>query len=150
VVEILSSDERLSPAGRHVVVIGRSLVVGRPLAAMLTGYGTGGDATVTVCHSRTTDLAEQTLRADIVVVAAGSQHLLKPDMLRAGAIVIDVGTHPVEIDGRWTLAGDVHPDVAEVAGFLTPVPGGVGTVTTAVLMRHVAAAALPEGFPAAW
>jgi len=150
VVEILTSDDRLSPAGRHVVIIGRSLVVGRPLAAMLTGYGSGGDATVTVCHSRTRDLAEQTLGADIVVVAAGSQHLLTPEMVRPGATVIDVGTHAVEVDGRWTFSGDVHPEVAEVAGFLTPVPGGVGIVTTAVLMRHVAAAALPGSFPAAW
>lgn len=150
VVEILTSDDRLSPAGKHVVVIGRSLVVGRPLAAMLTNYGSGGDATVTVCHSRTPDLAGQTLGADIVVVAAGSQHLLTPEMVRPGATVIDVGTHAVEVDGRWTFSGDVHPDVAEVAGFLTPVPGGVGTVTTALLMRHVAAAALPGSFPAAW
>lgn len=150
VVELLTSDERLSPAGRHVVIVGRSLVVGRPLAAMLGGYGSGGDATVTVCHSRTPELAEQTLRGDIIIVAAGSQHLLTPEMVRPGAIVIDVGTHAIEVDGRWTLTGDVHPDVAEVAGFLSPVPGGVGTVTTAVLMRHVAAAALPGALPPAW
>lgn len=150
VVEILASDERLSPAGRHVVVLGRSLVVGRPLAAMLTARGPGGDATVTVCHSRTPDLAEHTRRADIVVVAVGRQHLLTPEMVRPGAIVIDVGTHAVETDSGWGLTGDVHPDVAEVAGFLTPVPGGVGTVTTAVLMRHVTAAALPDSLDPAW
>lgn len=151
VVEILSSDEALDPAGRHVVVVGRSLVVGRPLAAMLTDRGAGGNATVTVCHTRTPDLALHTRQADIIVAAAGVKHLLKPEHVREGAIVIDVGTHPVERDdGTWGLTGDVHPDVAEVAGWLTPVPGGVGTVTTALLMRHVAAAACPGAVDPAW
>jgi methylenetetrahydrofolate dehydrogenase (NADP+)/methenyltetrahydrofolate cyclohydrolase len=150
VVEMLCSDERLFPKGRHVVIVGRSLVVGRPLAAMLGGYGPGGDATVTICHSRTPNLAEHTLRGDIVVVAVGSKHLLTPEMVSPGAIVVDVGTHAIEVEGRWTLTGDAHPDVAEVAGYLTPVPGGVGTVTTAILMRHVAAAALPGALPASW
>ena len=150
VVEMLCSDERFSTAGRHVVIVGRSLVVGRPLAAMLGGYGLGGDATVTLCHSRTPDLASYTRQGDIVVMAVGAKHLLTPEMVTPGAIVVDVGTHAIEVDGRWTLTGDVHPDVAEVAGYLTPVPGGVGTVTTSMLMRHVAAAALPGVLPAAW
>ena len=150
VVEILCSDPALDPAGKEVVVIGRSLVVGKPLGAMLGSTGPGGQATVTLCHSRTQDVAAHTRRAPIVVVAAGKRHLLTPDMVSPGAIVIDVGTHPVERDGKWTLDGDVHPDVAEVAGYLTPVPGGVGTVTTSLLMRHVAAAALPGAFEPAW
>ena len=145
VVAILCSDERFTPAGRHVVVVGRSLVVGRPLAAMLTDRGAGGNATVTVCHTRTPDLGSMTRQAQILVAAAGVRHLITPDMVAPGAIVIDVGTHPIETEQGPSLTGDVHPDVAEVAGFLTPVPGGVGAVTTAVLMRHVVAAALAGG-----
>lgn len=150
VVEILASDERLRPEGRHVVVVGRSLVVGRPLAAMLVDRGAGGNATVTVCHTRTPDLADVTRRADILVAAAGSAHLVTPDMVAPGAIVVDVGTHVVETDDGFSLTGDVHPDVEDVAGFLTPVPGGVGPVTNAIVMRHVAAAALPGALEPAW
>jgi len=151
VVELLASDSRLSPEGRHVVIVGRSLVVGRPLAAMLAAPLPGGQATVTVCHTRTPDLGAHTRRADIVVVAAGVRGLLKPGQVRPDAIVVDVGTHPVPAaDGGWTLAGDVDPEVAAVAGWLTPVPGGVGPVTNAVLMRHVTAAALPGYLSPAW
>jgi methylenetetrahydrofolate dehydrogenase (NADP+)/methenyltetrahydrofolate cyclohydrolase len=150
VIELLASDERLSPEGRHVVVVGRSLVVGRPLAAMLTRKGPAANATVTVCHTATPDLARHTRGADIVVVAAGVQALLKPEHVRPGAIVIDVGTHAVQTESGWSLAGDVDPAVAEVAGLLTPVPGGVGPVTNAVLMRHVTAAARPGYLPEAW
>lgn len=148
VVELLDSDPRLDPGGRSVVVIGRSLVVGRPLAAMLSSPGRGGDATVTVCHTRTPDLAAVTRRAQILVAAAGVRHLVTPAMVAPGAVVIDVGTHP-RPDGEG-LDGDVHPDVEAVAGFLTPVTGGVGAVTTAVLMRHVLAAALPGRLAPAW
>jgi methylenetetrahydrofolate dehydrogenase (NADP+)/methenyltetrahydrofolate cyclohydrolase len=150
VCEILASDERLSPEGRHVVVVGRSLVVGRPLAAMLAAPQPGCQATVTLCHTRTADLDEHTRRADIVVIAVGRPGMLRADQIGAGAIVVDVGTNPVERDGKWTLAGDADPAVASVAGFLTPVPGGVGPVTNAVLMRHVTAAALPGYLPEAW
>jgi methylenetetrahydrofolate dehydrogenase (NADP+) / methenyltetrahydrofolate cyclohydrolase len=150
VVELLASDPRLSPEGREVCVIGRSLVVGRPLAAMLAAQGPGGNATVTLCHSKTRDLAAHARRADIVVVAAGVRGLLKPDMVRPGAVVIDVGTHPVEGPSGPTLAGDAEPAVAEVAGCFTPVPGGVGPVTNAILLRHVTAAAAPGYLPAAW
>ncbi len=150
VAEILASDPRLLPSGRDVCIVGRSLVVGRPLAAMLAAPGPDGNATVTLCHTRTRDLAAHTRRADIVVVAAGVRGLLKPDMLRPGAAVIDVGTHPVEGPDGPTLVGDADPSLAEVAGLLTPVPGGVGPVTTAVLLRHVTAAALPGYLPPAW
>jgi len=150
VVEILASDPRLSPEGREVCIVGRSLVVGRPLAAMLAAPLPGGQATVTLCHTRTKDLAAHTRRADIVVVAAGVRGMLVPGMLRPGAIVIDVGTHPVEGADGPTLAGDADPAVAEVAGFLTPVPGGVGPVTNAILLRHVTAAARPGYLEPAW
>ncbi|HZL99377.1 MAG TPA: bifunctional 5,10-methylenetetrahydrofolate dehydrogenase/5,10-methenyltetrahydrofolate cyclohydrolase [Planctomycetota bacterium] len=151
VVELLASDARLSPERKHVVVVGRSLVVGRPLAAMLAAPLPGGQATVTLCHTRTPDVGAHTRRADIVVVAAGVRALLQPGQVRPGAIVIDVGTHPVPAaDGSWTLAGDVDPEVAAVAGWLSPVPGGVGPVTNAVLMRHVTAAALPGYLEPAW
>jgi len=150
VVALLASDERLDPRGRDVVVVGRSLVVGRPLAAMLAAKVPGGDATVTLCHTRTTDVAAHTRRADVVVVAAGVRHVLTAEMVRPGAVVVDVGTHAEATDDGWTLTGDVHPDVADVAGFLTPVPGGVGPVTNAVLMRHVAAAAGPGVLEPAW
>ena len=151
VVEILASDEALDPAGRHVVVVGRSLVVGRPLAAMLTTKGPAGNATVTVCHTRTPDLTVHTRQADILVAAAGVKHLITAEHVAPGAVVVDVGTHSIEKpDGTWGLTGDVHPDVAEVAGWLTPVPGGVGTLTTALLMRHVAAAACPGVLEPAW
>ena len=150
VIELLASAPDLSPEGRSVCVIGRSLVVGRPLAAMLTAPLRGGQATVTVCHTRTPDVGAQARRAAIVVVAAGVAGLLRPEMVGPGAIVVDVGTHPVERDGQFTLVGDADPAVAGVAAVLTPVPGGVGPVTNAVLMRHVTAAALPGYFPAAW
>jgi len=150
VAELLASEPRLSPEGRHVVIVGRSLVVGRPLAAMLAAPLPGGQATVTLCHTRTRDLPRHTTSADIVIVAAGVPALLKPDMVRPGAIVVDVGTHPVTTPQGPSLVGDVDPAVAGVAGVLTPVPGGVGPVTSAVLMRHVTAAALPGYVPPAW
>lgn len=152
VVELLTSDPRCAPDGRHVVIMGRSLVVGRPLAAMLSaGGGLHGNATVTLCHRHTDDVAAHTRRADIVVVATGVRGVLTRDMLRPGATVVDVGIHEVvRDDGSTTLVGDVDPGVADVAGLLTPVPGGVGPVTNAVLMRHVAAACHPGRLPAAW
>ncbi len=112
-------------AGRHAVVIGRSPVVGRPLALLLLA----ADATVTVCHSRTPDLATLTRQADIVLAAAGKPRLVTPEMVAPGAVVIDFGVSV--LDGK--LVGDVDPAVAERASAMTPVPGGTGPVTTAVL-----------------
>jgi methylenetetrahydrofolate dehydrogenase (NADP+) / methenyltetrahydrofolate cyclohydrolase len=117
-------------AGRRAVVVGRSVVVGKPAAHLLLAR----HATVTICHSRTPDLAAVTREADVLVAAAGRAGLIGPGHVSPGAIVIDVGTN-VTSDG--TLAGDVDPAVAAVAGALTPVPGGVGPVTTALLLRHV-------------
>jgi methylenetetrahydrofolate dehydrogenase (NADP+)/methenyltetrahydrofolate cyclohydrolase len=122
-------------SGKNVVVIGRSLVVGRPVALMLLAQ----DATVTVCHSQTVDLPAVVRQAEIVIVCVGRAHLLDARYLRAGQVVIDVGTNMTE---GGQLVGDV--DFAAADGLvkaITPVPGGVGTVTTSVLMHHVAQAA---------
>ncbi|MGY0235317.1 bifunctional 5,10-methylenetetrahydrofolate dehydrogenase/5,10-methenyltetrahydrofolate cyclohydrolase [Longispora urticae] len=122
-------------AGREAVVVGRSTVVGKPLAHLLLDR----DATVTVCHSRTADLAAVTRRAEILVVAVGRAGLVRAGHVAPGAMVVDVGTHPTADGG---LVGDVDADsVAGVAGALSPVPGGVGPVTTALLLRHTLDAA---------
>lgn len=124
-------------AGSEVVIVGRSNLVGRPLANILSLKGR--DATVTVAHSRTRDLRAVTRRADVVVAAAGREGLLTADMVRPGAVVIDVGTNRAA-DGR--LVGDVDFEgVAEVAGAITPVPGGVGPMTRAMLLQNTLEAA---------
>jgi methylenetetrahydrofolate dehydrogenase (NADP+)/methenyltetrahydrofolate cyclohydrolase len=121
-------------SGRHAVVVGRSLVVGRPLSLLLLAR----DATVTVCHSRTRDLAAMTKTADILCVAVGSPRFLIGSMVKPGAVVIDVGT--TVVDGK--LVGDVDfAAVAAVAGAVSPVPGGVGPLTTIMLLENVARAA---------
>ena len=128
-------------AGRHVVVIGRGLTVGRPLGLLLTRKGV--DATVTLTHSRTRDLAAEVRRADIVVAAVGVPHLVKADWVKPGAAVLDVGVTRVGTapSGKAKLAGDIDPGVAEVAGWLSPNPGGVGPMTRAMLLSNVVAAA---------
>jgi len=127
--------------GRHVVVIGRGLTVGRPLGLLLTRKGI--DATVTLTHSRTDDLAAEVRRADIVVAAVGVPHLVKPDWIKPGAAVLDVGVTRVGMteSGKAKLAGDIDPAVAEVAGWLSPNPGGVGPMTRAMLLNNVVLAA---------
>jgi methylenetetrahydrofolate dehydrogenase (NADP+)/methenyltetrahydrofolate cyclohydrolase len=124
-------------AGAEVVVVGRGVTVGRPLGLLLTRRSE--NATVTLCHTGTRDLAAHTRRADIVVAAAGVPGLITADMVRPGAAVVDVGTTRVgtTASGRAKLAGDVDPGVAEVAGFLAPVPGGVGPMTRAMLLSNV-------------
>jgi methylenetetrahydrofolate dehydrogenase (NADP+)/methenyltetrahydrofolate cyclohydrolase len=114
--------------GRRAVVIGRSNMVGKPLALLLLGR----NATVTMCHSKTEGLAEICREADILVAAAGRLHFVEPSMVKPGAAVIDVGVN--RLDGK--LAGDVRPDVADVAGWLTPNPGGVGPMTRAMLLLN--------------
>jgi methylenetetrahydrofolate dehydrogenase (NADP+) / methenyltetrahydrofolate cyclohydrolase len=133
VVEILRRED-IELRGANVVVIGRSTVVGKPAALLLIG----ADATVTVCHSRTTRLVDVAAGADILVVAIGRPGFVTADYVKPGATVIDVGTNPTPDGG---LVGDVDPTVAVKAGALTPVPGGVGPVTTALLLRATAAAA---------
>jgi methylenetetrahydrofolate dehydrogenase (NADP+)/methenyltetrahydrofolate cyclohydrolase len=125
---------RVALSGRRAVVVGRSAVVGKPVAQLLLAR----DATVTVCHSRTADLAAVTASAEVLVVAAGRAGLIGPGFVAPGAVVVDVGTNALADGG---MAGDVDPAVASVAGALSPVPGGVGPVTTAMLLQHVVEAA---------
>jgi methylenetetrahydrofolate dehydrogenase (NADP+)/methenyltetrahydrofolate cyclohydrolase len=128
-------------AGKHVVVIGRGLTVGRPLGLLLTNKSV--DATVTLTHSRTVDLAAEVRRADIVIAAVGVPGLVRADWVKPGAAVLDVGITRVTTPdtGKAQLIGDIDPGVAEVAGFLSPVPGGVGPMTRAMLMVNVVTAA---------
>ena len=128
-------------AGKHVVVIGRGLTVGRPLGLLLTNKGI--DATVTLTHSRTVDLAAEVRRADIIVAAVGVAGLIKADWVKPGAAVLDVGISRVidQDSGKARLIGDVDPAVTEVAAFVSPVPGGVGPMTRAMLMQNVVEAA---------
>jgi methylenetetrahydrofolate dehydrogenase (NADP+)/methenyltetrahydrofolate cyclohydrolase len=122
-------------AGAHAVVIGRGITVGRPLGLLLSRRSE--NATVTLCHTGTRDLASLTRQADILVAAAGSPNLITPDMIKPGAAVLDVGVS--RVDGK--VAGDVHPEAAEVAGWVSPNPGGVGPMTRAMLLRNVVDAA---------
>jgi methylenetetrahydrofolate dehydrogenase (NADP+)/methenyltetrahydrofolate cyclohydrolase len=121
--------------GAHAVIIGRGITVGRPLGLLLSRRSE--NATVTLCHTGTRDLATFTRQADILVSAAGSPNLITPDMVKPGAAVLDVGVS--RVDGK--VAGDVHPDVAEVAGWISPNPGGIGPMTRAMLLRNVVDAA---------
>jgi len=129
--------------GQHVVIVGRSNIVGKPLATLLMRKGV--DATVTVCHSRTRDLPSLTRQADIVVAAIGSAGFIREEMVRAGAVVIDVGVNRVEDASRergYRLVGDVDFDaVAKKASWITPVPGGVGPMTIAMLLKNTLEAA---------
>jgi len=122
-------------AGAHAVIIGRGITVGRPLGLLLSRRSE--NATVTLCHTGTRDLPTFTRQADILVSAAGSPNLITPDMVKPGAAVLDVGIS--RVDGK--VAGDVHPDVAEVAGWISPNPGGAGPMTRAMLLRNVVDAA---------
>ena len=140
------------PRGKHVVVVGRSAIVGRPLAALLMQKDSRANATVTVAHSRTANLDRHTRAADIVVVAVGQAGFLRKDMIHPGAVVVDVGINSVpdpERPGKRRLVGDVAFDEVEaVAGAVSPVPGGVGPVTVAALLRNtVEAFELSRGLP---
>jgi methylenetetrahydrofolate dehydrogenase (NADP+) / methenyltetrahydrofolate cyclohydrolase len=128
-------------AGKHVVVIGRGLTVGRPLGLLLTRKGV--DATVTLTHSRTRDIAAEVRRADVVVAALGVPHFVKPDWVKPGAAVLDVGVTRVGMteSGKAKLAGDIDPGVWDVAGWMSPNPGGVGPMTRAMLLVNVVKAA---------
>ncbi len=137
VMKLLES-YNIDPTGKHAVVIGRSNIVGKPMAMLLLQ----ANATVTVCHSRTQNLAEITKQADILVAAVGRANFVTADMVKPGAAVIDVGIN--RVDGK--LVGDVDFDaVSEVAGYITPVPGGVGQMTIAMLLANTLDAAAKQG-----
>lgn len=133
------------PAGKHVVVVGRSTLVGRPLAVLLSNKAHGANATVTICHTGTPDLALHVRTADIVVVAAGRPRTVTAEMVKPGAVVIDVGTNRIDDPTRergWRIVGDVdYAAVREVASWITPVPGGVGPMTIAMLLVNTVTAA---------
>jgi len=134
-------------SGADCVIVGRSNIVGKPMAALMVQPGV--DATVTMCHSRTTDLAAHTRRADILIVAAGRPQMITADMVKPGAVVIDVGMNRIADATKKTgtrLVGDVaYDEVREVASLITPVPGGVGKMTIAMLMANTARAAAQIG-----
>lgn len=137
VMEILR-EANVSLSGKHAVVIGRSNIVGKPMAQMLLS----GDATVTICHSKTPDLKETCRRADVLVAAIGKARFVTKDFVKPGAAVIDVGINRELRDGKPKVVGDVDQDsVTGVAGFLTPVPNGVGPMTIAILIRNTVRAA---------
>ena len=144
VIEMLTRSGH-DPSGRNVVVVGRSNIVGRPLAALLLRKAVGGNATVTVCHSRTADLGSVTRGAEILIVAMGRPEMITAEMVAPGAVVIDVGTNRVDDPSRdkgYRVCGDVlFDDVSKVAGAISPVPGGVGPMTITMLLANTAKAA---------
>ena len=135
IIELLHRYE-ISTKGAEVLVMGRGITVGRPLALMLSRKG--DDATVTITHTSTRAVSEHTKRADIIVAAIGQAHFLTPDMVKAGAVVLDVGITRTP----QGLLGDIHPDVMKVASYMAPMPGGVGPMTRAMLLSNVVESAL--------
>ena len=148
IVELLSRSG-VETNGRHVVVLGRSLIVGKPAALLMLRKGPLADATVTVCHSRTRDLPSITRQADILIAAIGRAHFVTGDMVKEGACVIDVGINRIADDSRksgYRLVGDVDFDaVAPKCSTITPVPGGVGPMTVAMLMQNTVKARIAHG-----
>ncbi len=130
----------IETAGKHVVVIGRSNIVGRPISILLSNPGPVGNATVTVCHSRTQNLSHYTLQADIIVAAIGKPGFVTGDMVKEGAVIIDVGTTRIDDPSKkagWRLSGDVDfASVEPKASAITPVPGGVGPMTITALLNN--------------
>jgi len=135
----------VDPTGRHAVIVGRSNIVGKPMAALLLQTGPGGNATVTVCHSRTRNIGAMTVQADILIVAIGKPQFVTGEMIKPGAVVIDVGVNRVDdpsLKSGYRLVGDVHFDQARrVAAAITPVPGGVGPMTITMLLYNTVQAA---------
>lgn len=138
-VRVMLASAEVPTKGARAVVLGRSNIVGKPMALLLLQKGAGGDATVTVCHTGTTDPAAVAREADILIAAVGQPEQVTADWVKPGAVVIDVGIHR-RSDG--TLCGDVHfPSVSEVASWISPVPGGVGAMTVAMLLKNTLQAA---------
>lgn len=143
IIELLDR-YKIETSGKNCVIIGRSNIVGRPMANLLSQKSNPGDCTVTMCHSRTRDLKEHTLNADIIIAALGVPGFLKGDMVKEGAVVIDVGITRVKADNKsgFRLAGDVHfEEVAPKCSYITPVPGGVGPMTIISLLKNTLKAA---------
>ena len=141
-VLMLLREYKVPVAGSHVVIVGRSNIVGKPLANLLVRKEY--NATVTLCHTGTKDLAYHTLQADILIAAAGKHNVIKPEMVKQGAVVIDVGINRVEDSASpkgYRVCGDVDPAAADKASYFTPVPGGVGPMTIAMLLQNVIRAA---------
>ncbi len=132
----------IATEGKHVVVIGRSNIVGKPIALIMLQKAAGANATVTVCHSRTHNMAEITCQADILIAAIGQPCFVTPEMVRQGAVVIDVGINHIQTDKGYRLVGDVDFErVAPLCQAITPVPGGVGPMTIAMLLKNTLKAA---------
>ena len=141
-VQKMILDTGVETRGKHVVIVGRSDIVGKPLALLLASRGPGGDATVTLCHSHTSNLKAITQHADILVAAVGIPRLITADMVKPGAVVIDVGINRIQEQDKSRLVGDVDYDtVVEVAAAVSPVPGGVGPLTVAMLLENTVIAA---------
>lgn len=144
IVELLKR-YNIETAGKHCVVLGRSNIVGKPMSILLSQKGPQGDATVTVCHSRTKNIKDFTLKADILIAAIGSPNFVTADMVKEGAVVIDVGTTRVkssETKSGFKLTGDVRfNEVAPKCSYITPVPGGVGPMTRVSLLKNTLLAA---------
>ncbi len=140
VIEVLKAN-KIEIAGKHAVVVGRSTIVGKPMAMMLLAH----DATVTICHSRTKNLAEECKRADILISAIGRPHFIGKDHVKNGAVVIDVGISRLEMAGKPKVVGDVDAEaIKNIASFITPVPNGIGPMTIAMLIRNTVRAANAE------
>ena len=150
IIELLKRYE-IETSGKHCVVIGRSNIVGKPIASLMMQKSAPGDATVTVCHSRTKNLKEFTLQADIIIAALGQPEFLTADMVKDGVVIIDVGTTRVpstETKSGFRLKGDVKFDeVAPKCSYITPVPGGVGLMTIVSLLKNTLLAAKGEIYP---
>ena len=148
-IQLLLREYGVETRGADCVIVGRSNIVGKPLAALLLRAGPAADATVTVCHSRTRDLAAHTRRADILVVATGRPRTVTAEMVKPGAVVVDVGVNRIEAPGTKRgacLIGDVDFEpVSHVASLITPVPGGVGPMTIAMLLSNTLRAAIGGG-----
>lgn len=139
---------KMDPSGKHTVIVGRSNIVGKPLASMLIQKAKGANSTVTVCHTGTPDIGSFTRQADIVIAAVGKAEMITGDMIRPGAVVIDVGINRIDDPSKKSgsrLVGDVHYESASaVASAITPVPGGVGPMTIAMLLKNTLKAAVHQ------
>jgi methylenetetrahydrofolate dehydrogenase (NADP+)/methenyltetrahydrofolate cyclohydrolase len=144
-VQVMLAESGVDTSGKDAVILGRSTIVGKPMAALLIQAGKGANCTVTICHSRTQDLAAHTRRADILIAAIGKPEMVTADMVKPGAVVIDVGINRVDdptAKKGYRIVGDVKFDeVSEVASKITPVPGGVGPMTIAMLLANTVRAA---------